>query len=324
MRRQSRRSEWNTECWPVMTERESRPPSQLFTGTEPLAATGAAGVARSELGRRWRTFVKNRAAVAGLALVVVVTVGAVAAPLVASHDPHEQQSRSRLQPPGPTHLLGRDTFGRDVFARVVYAGRVSLLVGICSVLLGGALGSVMGLVAGYSGGRVENLIMRLVDILMAFPSLLLGMTVLAVLGPGLFKMILAIGIMLSPAFARVMHSSALALKKREFVEAARAVGAGPRRILGVHILPNVVGEVVVLGSLWTASAIRVEANLSFIGLGVSPPTPTWGNMIRDGVPHLLNAPWLSVFPGLAILVTVLAFNLLGDGLRDVLDPRLRE
>jgi peptide/nickel transport system permease protein len=294
------------------------------SAAEGLGATGASGVARSEWGRRWRTFVKNRAAVAGLGLVLMVTVASVAAPLVTHHDPLDQSSRNRLEPPDHTHLLGRDTFGRDVFARVMYAGRVSLLVGVSAVLLGGALGSLMGLVAGYSGGKVENTIMRGVDVLMAFPSLLLGLTVLAVLGAGLFKMIVAIGIMLSPAFARVMHSSALALKRREFVEAARAVGAGPPRILGIHILPNVVSELLVLGSLWTASAIRVEANLSFIGLGVSPPTPTWGNMIRDGVPHLLNAPWLSVFPGLAILVTVLAFNLLGDGLRDVLDPRLRE
>jgi peptide/nickel transport system permease protein len=294
------------------------------SATEVPLAAGAAGGARSELGRLWRTFVRNRAAVVGLALAVLVTGFSAAAPLVTPIDPLEQSSRSRLQPPDGTHLLGRDTFGRDVLARVIYAGRVSLLVGVCSVLLGGVLGSGLGLVAGYGGGKLENVIMRGVDVLMAFPSLLLGLTVLAVLGPGLFKMILAIGIMLSPAFARVMHSSALALQKREFVEAARAVGAGPRRILGLHILPNVFGEAVVLGSLWTASAIRVEANLSFIGLGVSPPTPTWGNMIRDGTPHLLNAPWLSVFPGLAILVTVLAFNLLGDGLRDVLDPRLRE
>jgi peptide/nickel transport system permease protein len=289
-----------------------------------MDAEGTPGKARGERRRLWTTFARNRAAVVGLVLAILVIVVSIGAPLVASWDPLVQETRTRLQPPDGTHLLGRDTFGRDVFARVLYAGRISLLVGVCSVALGGVIGSVMGLVAGYVGGRVENLIMRLVDILMAFPSLLLGLLVLAVLGPGLFKMILAIGIMLSPAFARVMHGSALSLKKREFVEGARSVGASTPRILRLHILPNVMGEVVVLGSLWTASAIRIEANLSFIGLGVSPPTPTWGNMIRDGTPHLLNAPWLSIFPGLAILVTVLAFNLLGDGLRDVLDPHLRE
>jgi peptide/nickel transport system permease protein len=280
--------------------------------------------ASGERRRLWSTFTRNRAAVVGLVLAILVTILSVAAPLFTSHDPLAQEARYRLLPPDRIHILGRDTFGRDLFARILFAGRISLLVGVCSVLLGGVIGSVMGLVAGYTGGKIENGIMRFVDILMAFPSLLLGMLVLAVLGPGLFKMILAIGIMLSPAFARVMHGSALSLKKREFVEGARSLGASPIRILGLHILPNVMGEVVVLGSLWTASAIRVEANLSFIGLGVSPPTPTWGNMIRDGTPHLLNAPWLSVFPGLAILVAVLAFNLLGDGLRDVLDPHLRE
>ncbi len=283
------------------------------------------GVQASGEGRRlWKTFLRNRAAVFGLLLAVLVTVLSVAAPLLTSYDPLIQDARSRLQAPSETHLLGRDPFGRDVFSRVLYAGRISLLVGVCSVLLGGVIGSALGLVAGYTGGRVENLIMRFVDILMAFPSLLLGLMVLAVLGNGLFKMILAIGIMLSPAFARVLHGAALSLKKREFVEGARSVGAGPIRIVALHILPNVMGEVVVLGSLWTASAIRTEANLSFIGLGVSPPTPTWGNMIREGTPHLLNAPWLSIFPGIAILLAVLGFNLLGDGLRDVLDPHLRE
>jgi peptide/nickel transport system permease protein len=235
-----------------------------------------------------------------------------------------QDARARLSAPDPAHLLGRDSFGRDVFARVLHAGRVSLLVGVCAVLLGGTIGSSLGLLAGYVGGRLENAVMRVVDTLMAFPSLLLGLTVLAVLGPGLGKMILAVGIVLSPAFARVVHGVTLSLKRREFVEGAQSVGAGTPRILWLHILPNLVSEVVVLGSLWTASAIRVEANLSFIGLGVSPPTPTWGNMIREGTPHLINAPWLSLFPGLAILVTVLGFNLLGDGLRDLLDPRLRE
>ncbi len=289
-----------------------------------MGAEAVPAKASGERRRLWRTFARNRAAVVGLVLAVLVTILSVAAPLVTSHDPVAQEARFRLQPPDQTHLLGRDTFGRDVLARVLFAGRISLLVGVCAVLLGGVIGSTLGLMAGYAGGKIENVIMRFVDTLMAFPSLLLGMLVLAVLGPGLVKMILAIGLMLSPAFARVMHGSALSLKKREFVEGARSVGASTPRILGLHILPNVLGEVVVLGSLWTASAIRIEANLSFIGLGVSPPTPTWGNMIRDGTPHLLNAPYLSVFPGLAILVAVLGFNLLGDGLRDVLDPHLRE
>ncbi len=278
----------------------------------------------SERRKLWRTFLRNRASVFGLVLAILVTVVSVGAPIFTAYDPLAQDARSRLMPPDPAHLLGRDTFGRDLYARVLYAGRISLLVGVCAVLLGGVIGCALGLTAGYTGGKVENAIMRLVDTLMAFPSLLLGMLVLAVLGPGLFKMIAAIGIMLSPGFARVMHGAALSLKKREFVEGAPSVGAGPVRILGRHILPNVMGELVVLGSLWTASAIRIEASLSFIGLGVSPPTPTWGNMIRDGTPHLLNAPYLSVFPGIAILVAVLGFNLLGDGLRDVLDPHLRE
>lgn len=289
-----------------------------------MGTEGVPAKTSSERRRLWRTFIRNRAAAVGLVLAILVTIFSFAAPLFTGHDPLAQDARSRLLPPDRMHVLGRDPFGRDLFARVLFAGRISLLVGVCSVALGGVIGSTLGLVAGYTGGKIENAIMRFVDILMAFPSLLLGLLVLAVLGPGLLKMVLAIGIMLSPGFARVMHGSALSLKKREFVEGARSVGAGPVRIVRLHILPNVMGEVVVLSSLWTASAIRIEANLSFIGLGVSPPTPTWGNMIRDGTPHLLNAPWLSIFPGLAILVAVLGFNLLGDGLRDVLDPHLRE
>lgn len=288
----------------------------LPAGSEPIRLT-------SQRRRMLNTFLRNRAAVVGLIMVIIVVVLAVAAPVVAIHDPLAQYARDRLQAPSAEHIMGTDTYGRDVFSRVIYASRISLLVGILSVAFGGVLGTFMGLVAGYLGGAVENVVMRSVDILMAFPSLLLGLTVLAVLGPGLGKMIAAIGLILAPAFARVVHSSTLTLKKQEFVEAARCVGSSRSRIIRLHILPNTVGEIVVLGSLWTASAIRTEANLSFIGLGVSPPTPTWGNMIRDGAPFLTNAPWLSVFPGLAILFTVLAFNLLGDGLRDVLDPRLQ-
>jgi len=277
----------------------------------------------SERRRLWRTFSRNRASLLGLVLVVLVVLASVAAPLLTSWDPYEQNPVDRLKPPNGSHLLGYDAYGRDVLARVLYAGRVSLVVGVASVLLGGIVGVVLGLVAGYFGGRLENLIMRFVDVLMAFPSLLLGLTVVAVLGPGFQNTILAIGIVLSPAFARVVHACALKLKSQQFVEAAQCVGAGHWRIMSVHILPNALGEVVVLASLWVASAIRIEASLSFIGLGVSPPTPTWGNMIRDGTQQLMNAPWLSVFPGIAILIAVLGFNLLGDGLRDVLDPRLR-
>jgi len=285
------------------------------------SAANARTRVRSERARLWTTFVRNRAAVVGLVLALLIATAAVGAPLLAPHDPLDQQAINRMKPPDGAYLMGRDTFGRDIFARVLFAGRISLAIGIGAVLLGGAFGSLLGLVAGLSGGRMENLIMRGVDVLMAFPSLLLGLVVLTMLGPGLDRMILAIGLLLSPPFARIVHGSTLTLKHQEFVQAARSVGAGYARILARHILPNVLGEVVVLASLWTASAIRVEASLSFIGLGVAPPTPTWGNMIREGLPFLANAPWLSVFPGLAILLTVLAFNLLGDGLRDVFDPR---
>jgi peptide/nickel transport system permease protein len=240
----------------------------------------------SERRRLWRTFVRNRASLLGLILVVLVVLASIAAPLLTPWDPYVQNPVDRLKPPDASHLLGYDAFGRDVLTRVLYAGRISLAVGIASVALGGAVGVILGLLAGYLGGWVENVIMRFVDVLMAFPSLLLGLAVLAVLGPGLPNTILAIGMVLSPAFARVVHACALKLKNQQFVEAAQCVGAGHLRIMRLHILPNALGEVVVLSSLWIASAIRIEASLSFIGLGVSPPTATWGNMIRDGTLQL--------------------------------------
>lgn len=273
--------------------------------------------------RVWRTFTSNRTAIIGLAMAIAIAIIAVAAPVIAPYDPLKQDVYNRLVPPNGVHLLGQDDFGRDVLSRIIYGARVSLLVGICSVLLGGAIGTAMGVLAGYKGGRIEAAIMRLVDILLAFPDLITGLLVLAVLGSGLFKMIIAIGIVISPRFARLAHGPTLSIKEGEFVEAARAIGVGDLRMLRVHILPNVIGELLVMASLWTASAIRIEANLSFIGLGVPPPTPTWGNMIQEGVRWLTNAPWLSAFPGLAILITVLSFNLMGDGLRDVVDPKLQ-
>ncbi len=293
---------------------------------------------RSQRERIWQTFLRNRTAILGLILVVLVFLTAFFAddwfialpqgrepsPLLAPFDPTKQDTRNRLAEPGEEHLMGLDSYGRDTWSRIVYGARVSLLVGLTSVLLGGAIGTIMGVVAGYLGGKIEDIIMRVVDILMAFPSLIMGLMVLAVLGSGLGKMILAIGIVLSPTFARVAHSATLSVKENDYVEAARAIGAGRLRILRRHILVNIVSELVVLGSIWTATAIRVEANLSFIGLGVSPPMPAWGSMIRDGTQHLSHAPWVSLFPGLAILITVLGFNLLGDGLRDILDPRLQQ
>jgi len=283
---------------------------------------------RSQRKRLWRTLLRNRTAVVGMVTIVLIAFVAVFAPLIAPYDPYEQDPFNRLQAPSREHLAGTDDFGRDSLSRIIYGARVSLVVGLGATLLAMIFGTSLGLVAGYAGGGTENFIMRVVDVLMAFPSLLMGMMVLAVLqqfpGSGLTKAIFGIGVIMASGFARVVHAATLTLKDRDFVTAALSIGTGNSRILRRHILPNLVGEVVVLASLRTGQAIRVEASLSFIGLGVAPPIATWGNMIRDGMRHITYAPWLSVYPGLAILITILAFNLLGDGLRDVLDPKLQE
>ena len=290
---------------------------------------------RSQRERLWNTFTRNRTAVIGLVVVIIIIFVAVfaddwfiavfqgreAEPLLAPYDPAKQDPWNRLEVPSEDHRMGLDTFGRDVLSRIIYGTRVSIMVGVLSVALGGVIGTFLGLLAGYSGGKVEDSIMRSVDVLMAFPSLIMGLMVLAVLGSGIPNMIIAIGVMLSPAFVRIVHSSTLGAKENDYVLAARAIGVSQLRMIRVHILPNILGEVIVLASVYIATAIRIEANLSFIGLGVSPPTPAWGTMIRDGTQYLTIAPWISIFPGLAILITVLAFNLLGDGMRDIMDPK---
>ena len=292
---------------------------------------------RSQRKRLWQTFIRNRPAILGLFLMFIVLFTAIFAddwfiaifqgrdpqPLLAPYDPLLQDPANRLAPPSREHWMGLDSYGRDQMSRIIYGSRVSLLVGVAAVLIGGISGALMGLTGGYQGGKTENFLMRATDVLMAFPSLIMGLMVLAVLGGGLFNMILAIGIVLAPTFARVAHGSTLTVKENEYVEAARSIGSGNFRIARVHVLPNITSELIVLASIWIATAIRVEANLSFIGLGVSPPTPAWGSMIRDGTKYLFDAPWVSFFPGMAILITVLAFNLLGDGLRDVFDPKLQ-
>jgi peptide/nickel transport system permease protein len=275
----------------------------------------------SQRQRAWRTFKKNRTAVIGLAMVLLIVLGALAAPVFAPDDPLEQTVQARLEPPSASHLLGRDDKGRDILSRVIYGTRVALEVGIFSVLLGGTLGTAMGTIAGYFGGKVESVLMRLTDILLSFPDLITGLLVMAVLGPGLLKLIIAIGLTIAPRFARISYGPTLSIKNKEFVEAAHSIGVRDERILRAHILPNILGDLLVYASLWTASAIRLEASLSFIGLGVQPPTPTWGQMIREGTLYLTNVPLYSLGPGIALLLAVFAFNLVGDGLRDVLDPR---
>jgi len=254
-------------------------------------------------------------------MVILIILIAIFAPVLAPHNPLTQSVVNRLQGPSPGYPLGRDGYGRDVLSRIIYGTRVALEVGVFSVLLGGIVGTAIGVSAGYFGGKLEAGLMRLVDVLLSFPDLITGLLVMAVLGSGLIKLIVAIAITITPRFARIAYGQTLSLKEKEYVDAARALGQGNHIILVRHILPNIGGELVVLASLWTASAIRLEASLSFIGLGVPPPTPTWGQMIREGTVYLSSLPLLSLAPGAALLIVVFAFNLVGDGLRDVLDPR---
>jgi peptide/nickel transport system permease protein len=230
----------------------------------------------SQRQRALRTFTGNRTAVVGLVMILIIVFIAIAAPLLAPHDPLDQSVSSRLDAPSREYPLGLDDKGRDILSRVIYGSRIALTVGFFSVLVGGALGTAIGVAAGYFGGKIDSALMRLTDVMLAFPDLITGLLVLAVLGPGLWKMIFAIGLTIAPRFARIAYGPTLAIKGKEFVEAARSIGVRDARLLRVHVLPNVGGDLLVFGSLWTASAIRLEASLSFIGLGVAPPTPTWG------------------------------------------------
>ncbi|WMD22736.1 ABC transporter permease [Achromobacter seleniivolatilans] len=285
--------------------------------------SAVAAVPASRPNALWQALAKNRLSWVGIGLLLVIVLAAVFAPWLAPHDPLSQNIAFRLEPPSAEFWLGTDSYGRDVLSRLIYGARVSLLVGFVAILIAMTIGSALGILAGYVGGLVDQLIMGLVDVLLSFPTLLLGLMVAAMLGASLENLIIAIAITEIAPFVRVARAPTIALKQRDFVEAGRALGYGPVRLMGVHILPNMVSDVVVLGSLWMASAIRTEASLSFIGLGVPPPAATWGSMIREGFENILDAWWLTVFPSVAILLTVLALNLLGDALRDAIDPKLR-
>lgn len=272
--------------------------------------------------RMWRTFRRNKTSVFGMGLTLVIILVALLAPLIAPSDPTVQDVTYRFTPPEASHLLGTDFFGRDVLSRVLYGARVSLLVGGASVLIGMVVGILLGMLAAFKGGKLETAIMRLTDVMMSFPDEVFGIMIMVAIGTGLTNLIVAISLLMLPRFIRLAHGPTLALREREYIAAAKAIGVRDVRLIGRHLLPNIFGEQLVMATLWVGTAIRLEANLSFLGLGVSPPTPTWGNMIRVGLDYLTSAWWVSVFPGIAILLTVFAFNLLGDGLRDVSDPKL--
>ncbi len=250
-------------------------------------------------------------------------IAAALAPVIAPHDPLEQDILSRLQPPHDDFYLGTDYFGRDILSRLLYGARISLVIGIASTAIAMVAGSLVGILAGYYGGRFDVVVMQAMDILLAFPSLILGLILVAMLGPSMENITIAIALTSIPSFARIARAPTIAVKERDYIGAGRALAFSDARIMAGHILPNIFPEILVMASLWLASAIRTEASLAFIGLGVKPPTATWGGMIREGFENILDSYWLVLAPSLAILVVVFALNVLGDGLRDAIDPKLK-
>lgn len=282
---------------------------------------------RDDRGRRtiefFKSILRNRLAAFGLVIVLSLLCVALFAPWLAPYDPEEQFSNDARQPPSAQYFFGSDTIGRDVFSRVLYGTRVSLLVGIASMSIASVLGVTMGLLSGYYGGWADTILMRAMDALLAFPAVLLAIFIIAVLGPSLLNAILAVGIVYTPTFARLTRASALSIREKEYLEAARSIGARDAQIMWRVILRNSLSPIVVQFSLGVGYAILIEAGLSFLGLGVQPPTPAWGSMLGFGRNYMSMAPWLTAFPGLAIFVTVLGFNFIGDGLREALDPHMR-
>ena len=264
---------------------------------------------------------RNRAAVGGGIAVVLIALLAILAPVVAPYDPIKVTASEALRPPSPSHPFGTDQFGRDILTRVLYGGQISLRIGLISVGIASLAGIILGLVAGFYGGTVGAVIMRLIDMLLAFPGILLALAIVGLLGPSLVNLMIAVGIANIPHYTRVVRASVLSIKSSVYVDAARVIGCGDARIMFQHILPNALASVIVMATLGVASAILTGAGLSFLGLGVQPPTPEWGAMLSGGRDQLRNSWWITTFPGLAIMVTVLAINLFGDGLRDALDPR---
>jgi ABC-type dipeptide/oligopeptide/nickel transport system permease subunit len=278
----------------------------------------------SPLAIAWRSFRRDSFALAGIAVLGLAVVGAILAPYLAPHDPLRVSAGARLLPPGaPGHLLGTDDIGRDILSRVLWGGRTSLWIAFFPVLISGSAGMVLGLTAGYFGGRIDQVLMRVLDVLLAFPSILLAIGIAAALGPGLRNVIMAIVVVSIPVFARLVRGLTLPIREREYVEAARGLGASNVRIMRRHVLPNVIPQLIVYATLETGRVVIFAAGLSFLGLGVQPPVADWGAMLAAGRQVLAVAPHVATAPGMTIFLVTLGFNLFGDGLRDALDPRLR-
>ena len=291
-----------------------------------MAATKAAPKKRSQFEEVWRRLKKNKMAMIGLAIVVFLVLLAVFADFLFDYEQVviKQNTAIRLQGPSAEHWFGTDEFGRDILARLVHGGRISLVVGVIAVAIALVLGGTLGAISGFFGGTVDMLISRAMDILLAVPSLLLSITIVSALGPSIINLMIAIAVSSVPGYARIVRSSVMTVRDNEFVEAAKAIGANDAQIIASHILPNCLAPIIVQVSLKVASAILSTSGLSFLGLGVKAPTPEWGSMLSGGRAYLRNAPHLTVFPGLCIMLTILSMNLLGDGLRDALDPKLKQ
>ena len=280
-------------------------------------------VAPSPQRRFWRVLISTPGGIAGSAIVVVLVLSALFAPLIAPASPTAQHLLDRMQPPSAAHWFGTDAFGRDILSRALYGGRISLVVGCASVLVAMVVGTLLGMTAGYFGGWYSAVVMRAMDALYAFPAVLLAIGILGALGPGLRNVIIAVGVTSVPVFARVSRGAVLQVRDLEYVLAARSLALSRLTILRRHVVPNSSSPVIVVATLQIAAAILAASSLSFLGLGVQPPTPEWGSMLADGRNYITSAPWLAIFPGLAIVLAVMGFNLLGDALRDAYDPNLQ-
>lgn len=281
---------------------------------------------RSQWSEVWRRLKKNKTAMLGLGILIVLILLAVFADVIADYDEVviKMNSSIRLQKPSSEHIFGTDELGRDIFARCIHGARVSLKVGIIAVGIAIVIGGTLGAIAGFYGGKLDNFIMRIMDIFLAIPSILLAIAIVSAFGTSMLNLMMAVGISSIPSYARIVRASVLSIKDQEFIEAARAIGAKDSRIILKHILPNALAPIIVQGTLGVASAILSTAGLSFIGLGIQKPEPEWGAMLALGRQHIRTSPHVTTFPGIAIMITILSLNLLGDGLRDALDPRLKQ